>query len=134
MGSLSQFFADSAIKTVKDTVKIANDMLQSFSFSDIGKAMDEAQTRLKDEFSRFIGQVRSYSDRYSIDIPYDPQKEDISYTIENNTIYITVKAKDNSSNLNKIVDLPEDVDSQEMTHSYDSEKHIMTFKFKKITE
>lgn len=131
MGNLGKLFADNALQSLKNTVKVANDMLQSFSLTDISKAMEEAQTRLKNELVHFIGQVKNFTDKYTIEVPFNPQNETISYSIEGNSVYITVKAKDDSSNLNKVVDLPEDVNANEMDHSYDAERHIMTFKFKK---
>lgn len=131
MGNIMKFFSESALKSIKETVKVANDMLQSFSLDDMGKAFEEAQNRLSNEWKHVIGQVKNFTDRYTVEVPFNPNTEIISYSMDGNTFLITVKAKDGSSNTNKVVDLPEDVNPQEMTHSYDSEKHIMSFKFKK---
>lgn len=132
MGNIGKFLTESGLKGIKESFKVANDMLQSFSLNDIGKALDEAQNRLKGEFDRFVSQIKNFTDKYTVEVPFNTQTEIISYSIEGNAICITVKAKDNSSTSNKIVELPEDVDLREMTHSYDSERHIMEFKFKKI--
>ena len=132
MGNITKFLADNALKSIKESVRIANDMLQSFSLDDMSKAIDEAHNRITNEVKRFVGQIKNFNDRYSVEVPFNPNNEIISYSIDENTLFITVKSKDGSSNSNKVVELPQDVNPQEMTHSYDSEKHIMSFKFKKL--
>lgn len=132
MGNIAKFLADNALKSIKESVRVANDMLQSFSLDDMGKAIDEAHDRITNEVKRFVGQIKNFNDRYSVDVPFNPNSEIISYSIDGNTLFITVKSKDGSSNSNKVVELPQDINPQEMTHSYDSEKHIMSFKFKKL--
>lgn len=132
MGNITKFFAENALKSIKESVKVANDMLQSFSFTDMGKAIDEAQSRFKSEIKRFIGQIKNYQDRYEAEIPFNPNIETISYSIEGDLLIIVIKSKDNTASTSKVVTLPEGIDPNEMAHSYDSEKHVMTFKFKKI--
>lgn len=133
MGNITNFLANGALSSIKSVVQAANDALQSFSLNDIGKAMDEAQNRLKDEFSRFMGQIKNFQDKYTVDVPFNPENQSISYSIDGNTICISVKStRGGASNLNQVVELPEDVNPQEMIHSYDSERHIMSFKFKKL--
>lgn len=132
MGKFAKLLTESALNSIKGSFNAANNMLQSFSLTDMGKAIDEAQERFKNEFNRFVGQIKNYTDRYTIEIPFNPKIEVISFSIDDSTMNINVRSNDNTSTSNRVITLPDDVDPQEMSQSYDSEKHVMVLKFKKL--
>lgn len=131
MGNISSFLANSVLSTIKNTVKAANDVMQNFSLSDMGKAMDEAQDRLKGEFTRFMGQIKNFTDRHTIEIPFNNNTDTFSFEIRGNTLSINVRNLDSSHISNHVFDIPQDVVIEEMAQSYDSERHLLIFKFKK---
>lgn len=126
-------FSNSALNLIKSTIKNANDLMQSFSLNDIDKAINEAKSRFKSEFDRFKSQIKNYKDKFAIDIEFNKNTDVLSYSVEGNSLSVTVNSKDGSRHSSYVYDLPEDVNTSEIIQSYDSELHRLTFKFPKNT-
>lgn len=131
MGNIGSFIANSALASIKNSIKTANDIMQNFSLNDMGKAMDEAQERLKGEFSRFMNQIKNFTDKHVVEVPFNNNTDTFSFEIRGNILSINVRSKDESHISNHVFEIPQDVKIEEMSQSYDSERHILTFKFKR---
>lgn len=123
--------ANSALATIKNAVSAANNAMQSFSLNDIGKAMDEAKERFANEFNRLKSQLYSFTDKHTVEVQFNKETEGINYAICDNIFNVNVNAKDGTSGQSATFTLPEDVDTTNMQQTYDSERHVMIFKFGK---
>ena len=129
--NFAKLFAESGLATIKKAIQAANTMVQSFSLEDMGKACDEAQTRLTNEVKRFKNQFFNFIDKYTVEIPYNKNNEYLTYEITPNAFNVSVNSNDGDHVSNHVFTLPSDVDSSEMTQTYDSERKVMIFKFGK---
>ena len=126
-----KMFAESGIATVKSALQSANNLVQSISLNDIGKACNEAQERFVGEYKRFKNQLRTFIDKHTVEIPYDKNTQYMSYEMSNGSFQVSVNSFDCEHVSSHVITLPPDVDTSEITQSYDSERKVMVFKFGK---
>lgn len=132
MQKYTKLFLESGLATVKSLVQEANNMLQSFSLSDMGKACDEMQEHITADIKKFKSQLRKFIvDKHTVEIPYNHQTEKLIYEISQNVFSANVDTLDGTHLSHHVVNLPEDVDTSEMVQTYDSERKVMVFKFGK---
>lgn len=124
-------FAESALASIKTSLREANEMLQSFSLTDVGKACDEAQKRIVDEFNRFKKQIKGFIDKHTVEVPFNNKTDKLSYEVVENLFTVHVTSKDNSHTSTHAFELPDEIDTSDMAQSFDSERKVMIFKFGK---
>lgn len=129
MANFTKMLAESGLATIKSAIQSANNMLQSFSLTDMGRACDEIQERLSNEVKRFKTQFFNFIDKHTVEIPFNKENEHLSYEITEDTMSVNVNSHDGNHLSNHVFNLPEDIDASEMTQSYDSERKVMIFKF-----
>ena len=131
MGKIANLLSNSGIASVKGMMQAANVALQSISLTDIGKACDEGMERLGNEFKRFKEQIKTFTDKHTVEIPFNTQTHHMSYEIRENTLSVNVKSNDDSQVSQHVITVPDDIDLTNMSQSYDSERKTMIFKFGK---
>lgn len=132
--NFTELFTNSGLSAIKSMIKTANDMLQSFSFSDMGKACTEAQEKFIADIKHFKSQFLNFIDKHTIEVSFNNKTDYLSYEMTEDTFTVNVNSKDCNHVSNHVFTLPPDVEVSEMTQSYDSERKVMVFKFGKKIE
>lgn len=108
------------------------------SIEEFGKSMREFDEFLDDEFgfsaSRTIDKVKRLADKTVIDVPFDKEKQTITFKVENNVFEAVTEQKDENgeSKSTVTVSLPKDADTDNMVKYYSDKKKMMKFVFFKI--
>lgn len=129
--NITELFTNNGLSAIKSMIKAANDMLQSFSLNDMGKACTEAQEKFIADLKHFKTQFLNFMDKHTIEVPFNNKTEFLSYEINEDVFSVNVNSKDCKRVSNHVFTLPPDADTSEMSQSYDSERKMMVFKFGK---
>lgn len=136
MGLLS-LFSKSAINSLK---KVANEMQQTINeidFDDFENRFDALRNDINKEFEKFTNKLKNLGNKYVVEVPYDRDRQTLSYRIENGLMTITVETNEETENgsfkskSTTTTTIPEDVNVDNIIQKYLKDEKKMLFILKK---
>lgn len=134
---LIKFFGKQALNSFKRAV---GDMHSALNEIDVDSFESRFQSMREDftkEVEKFANKFKNFGGKYVVEVPYDRDKQTLSYKIENGTITITVETNEETENgsfKSKSVtttNVPEDVCVDNITQRYLKDEKKMLFILKK---
>lgn len=134
---LIKFFGKQALNSFKRAV---DDMHSALNEIDVDSFESKFQSMREDftkEVEKFANKFKNFGNKYVVEVPYDRDKQTLSYRIENNMITITVETNEETENgsfKSKSVtttNVPDDVCVDNITQRYLKDEKKMLFILKK---
>lgn len=132
MKQMLGFLGASLIKTCEEKVEDAKKMISEFDADQTKKELLEMGERMKEEFKVLTERVKNYVDKYEINVPYDRETETICHILECNDLTVNVNSRDGSKSQNSTFEIPEGVNLNKFTVTYDEKEKKMFFTFSKV--
>lgn len=116
-----------ATKTASEFAKLS-DKVKAMDFE---TEMKNIQNSLKESCSRLSSHIHTYFDKWVVNIEYDMDINIISTQVQNGNFIIKVVNEGTNFERTLSSTIPEDVDVSSMKQTYDADKKMAYFTFKK---
>ena len=140
MGSFFNNLATTALTTAKTGLGSALERLATIDFdaefAKMQTRMEAVSARLNEEIGSLTKHIHAYFDKWVVDMDFNMDEELITSNINkgDNTLSIKVVNEQTKAERNFTTTIPEDVDVNSLTQTYDDDtkKAVFTFKKKRL--
>jgi hypothetical protein len=124
-------FRDAAFATLDESANTLKRMLNEIDFTAVTDRFNEVREDISETFATLRKKVKVLTDRFVIKVPFDRENQKLSFTIDDDTINVTVESFDGRSHRKQTTSttIPEFVDTNNMIQRYDDDKKEMIFIF-----
>lgn len=119
-------FAKNALKQLNEAKKQMTKLLNDFDSFEIEKQMTDTWSELKQI-------VKNLTDKFIVSVPFDREKEKLSFSIENGMIIVQVTSNSDDVQFKSVTEtkIPTGIDVNRMIQKYDEKHKKMLFIFLK---
>lgn len=132
MSKLVNSLLKTSFALAQTSLESAMNTLKSIEKEDVLKAVNEVRAKMTDGVEMLKTQLHRLTDRYNIEVPFNPETTKINYSIEGNIFKLTKNTQSDTmlSRNEECYTLPDEVNPYEVSQTYDEKRQVLIFSFK----